>query len=150
MPCLAHLLPAAIACLAVLRVVSAEPVLRVAGTFNNWRPDDPATVMMRQSDGTCTLERFFDVGAYELKIVADGNWTTSWGDGGDGRLSRTGENLRLRILRPGPYRLTADTARDRWACREVELTRPLAVPVLRGGALPAIALGWSGYFTALL
>jgi len=134
----AHLFPAAIACLTILRVVSAEPVLHVAGTFNHWRPDDPATVMTRQPDGTCTLERFFDVGAYELKIVADGNWATSWGNGGDGRLSRTGGNLQLRILRPGPYRLIADTARDRWACQEVRLTKPLAVPVLRGGGYVGI------------
>lgn len=122
----------------ILNAASADPVVRIAGTFNNWRVDDPATVMSRQADGTYTIERFFDAGSYELKFVADGNWSRNWGDGGGDRLSRTGGNLQLNILRPGPYRLTADTDHNRWSCREADLTKPLAVPVLRGGGYVGI------------
>jgi cyclomaltodextrinase len=124
--------------LASVRVAAAEPVIRVAGTFNQWRPDDPATLMTRQADGTFVLEHFFDVGTYELKFVADGNWSTNWGDGGGDRLSRTGGNLQLAVPRPGPYCLVADIERNRWSCREAELKRPLAVPALRGGGYVGI------------
>ena len=52
-------------------------------------------VVDRQPDGTYAVERFFETGAYELKFVADGNWATNWGDGGDERLSRTGGNASM-------------------------------------------------------
>lgn len=44
----------------------------IAGTFNDWRPDD--TQMVPQGDGRWLKELTLPPGTYEYRLVVDGAW----------------------------------------------------------------------------
>lgn len=52
---------------------SADRVF-LAGSFNNWQPDDPRYRMERQGDSLWTLTLELDPGRYLYKFVVDGHW----------------------------------------------------------------------------
>ena len=93
---------------------SEEPVIRLAGTFNNWSTVDD-TYRLTGRDGSYELSRFWAGGAYEFKFVFDGTWSQHLGASQDGKLEQPGANIRFRIPEAGFYRFTLRLNDHEWA-----------------------------------
>ncbi|TMQ07486.1 MAG: hypothetical protein E6J90_43310 [Deltaproteobacteria bacterium] len=66
----------------------------LAGTFNDWHPDDPKFLMADAGNGTWTITVKLTPGTYQYKYVADGQWIKdpySPGDAPDGFGGRNGK-----------------------------------------------------------
>lgn len=46
----------------------------LAGTFNEWKPDNPQYLMTDDGTGTWTITVKLPAGTYQYKYVADGKW----------------------------------------------------------------------------
>lgn len=66
----------------------------LAGTFNEWKPDNPQYLMTDDGTGTWTITVKLPAGTYQYKYVADGTWIKdpySPSDAPDGYGGRNGK-----------------------------------------------------------
>ncbi|MHB2018678.1 MAG: alpha/beta hydrolase-fold protein [Candidatus Xenobia bacterium] len=95
----------------------------VAGTFNDWAPDDAAFELPAMEDGLWEGRVVLDRGGHGFKFAVDGNWDVNWGNGGagsvmpplEGKLQPDGSNILLNVYLPGVYLFRVDEKDGTWA-----------------------------------
>ncbi len=103
------------------------PQLNVAGTFNDWSPTNAAYRMKPISDQEFQLETFLRSGRHKFKIVFDGGWAKTWGEGPGGKLVQPGADIPLKVQQSGGYRIYLNLAEHRWTLEKSPLSTPHAV-----------------------
>src|ERR1041385_3247727 len=109
---------------------NGEPIIRLAGTFNNWSTVDDEYRMSGAGD-RYELSQYWLAGRYQFKFAFDGSWSRHLGGVGEKRLAQPGENIVLRIPEAGYYRIKIDLERNEWGFDRDESRRneppPLAL-----------------------
>ena len=87
--------------------------LYVPGAYQGWKPDVASSLILVKDDGT--YEGYINFpAASEFKLTSAPNWdNTNYGTGGAGKLSTTGENLRIET--PGFYLIKVNLGANTWS-----------------------------------
>ncbi|MEK6643324.1 MAG: alpha amylase N-terminal ig-like domain-containing protein [Planctomycetota bacterium] len=87
-----------------------EPVIRMAGTFNNWSTSNDDYRLTKVGE-RYELVRFWPCGMYEFKFVFDGTWSRHLGMGDDGKLGQPGRDIELCVEQSGVYAIQLDVGK---------------------------------------
>jgi glycosidase len=109
-----HALPGLIVIALCTTAWADEPVIRLAGTFNNWSTQDDDYRMAKAGE-RYELVGSWEPGTHEFKFVFDGSWDRHLGAAEDGKLVQPGVNIQLNIPEPGGYAVVYDPRQFRWA-----------------------------------
>lgn len=92
--------------------------LYVPGAYQGWKPDVASSLILVKDDGS--YEGYINFpAASEFKLTSAPNWdNTNYGTGGAGKLSATGENLK--IDSPGFYLLKASLSASTWSATKTQ------------------------------
>lgn len=90
-----------------------EPVIRMAGTFNNWSTNND-DYRLTKVDDHYELVRFWPCGKYEFKFVFDGSWSKHLGMGDDGKLRQPGRDIEWCAEQSAVYVLVLDNNLAKW------------------------------------
>lgn len=121
-----------------------EPVIRMAGTFNNWSTNND-DYRLTKVDDHYELVRFWPCGKYEFKFVFDGSWSKHLGMGDDGKLRQPGRDIELCVKQSGEYRITLNENEKSWTSANQPPSRPKAIIKLGTGVVHGMVVGDSTY-----
>lgn len=118
----------------------ADPVWRLAGTFNGWNAADEAHRLTRLFDGVYFIEFWLDAGHHEFKFVRDGDWSIEHlGAAGEkGALTQPGDNIVLDFAWRRLVSIILDPAKRTWTMQRPVVKEPIAIVDL--GGLPRVGL----------
>jgi cyclomaltodextrinase / maltogenic alpha-amylase / neopullulanase len=102
-----------------------EPVIRLAGTFNNWSTSND-DYRLTKVDDHHELVRFWPCGRYEFKFVFDGSWSRHLGMGDDGKLNQPGRDIELCVEQSGCYAIQLDSSGKQFSFNSRAPVRPIA------------------------
>ncbi len=105
-----------------------EPVIRMAGTFNNWSTNND-DYRLTKVDDHYELVRFWPCGKYEFKFVFDGSWSKHLGMGDDGKLGQPGRDIELLVKQSGTSALCLDLDRKQFRLERRASER--LIPIIR-------------------
>lgn len=105
-----------------------EPVIRMAGTFNNWSTNND-DYRLTKVDDHYELVRFWPCGKYEFKFVFDGSWSKHLGMGDDGKLTQPGRDIELGVKQSAAYAICLDLDRKQFRLEQRASDRP--IPIIR-------------------
>lgn len=107
-----------------------EPVIRMAGTFNNWSTNND-DYRLTKVDDHYELVRFWPCGKYEFKFVFDGSWSKHLGMGDDGKLSQPGRDIELCVEQSQEYKLIVESNFQSFRFEARPASRPHAIFIVR-------------------
>ncbi|MBI5762176.1 MAG: alpha amylase N-terminal ig-like domain-containing protein [Planctomycetes bacterium] len=105
-----------------------EPVIRMAGTFNNWSTNND-DYRLTKVDDHYELVRFWPCGKYEFKFVFDGSWSKHLGMGDDGKLGQPGRDIELLVKQSGTFAICLELDRKQFRLEPRASDRP--IPIIR-------------------
>lgn len=109
---------------------SARPTLNLTGTFNDWRPDDPAFVLSPTGNDRHRIKKFFRAGRYQFKFAVNGGWANHYGAGDGNAVSQPGGDITLDIPRHGAYFIDLDLRGKRWTLVPTTVEQPTPVVLI--------------------
>lgn len=112
----------------------ADPVWRLAGTFNGWNASDDAHRLTRLPGGTWFIEFWLDAGHHEFKFVRDGDWNIEHlgAADGDGSLTQPGGNIALDFASRRLVSIILDPSRHTWRLQRPVVKELIAIVDLGG------------------
>ncbi len=112
----------------------AEPIWRLAGTFNGWTASDDSRRLTPLPDGTFYIEFWLDAGHHEFKFVRDGDWSVEHlgAAGDDGGLTQPGDNIALDFASRRLVSIILDPSKRTWRFERPLVKEPLAIVDLGG------------------
>ncbi len=88
----------------------------LAGTFNDWNPNDPAFRLdYAPSKSRWEIATLFQKGRYQFKFVMNGGWDVNRGMSDAGGLEQPGKDIPLDIPSTGYYKISYDPSAERWS-----------------------------------
>ena len=98
----------------------------MAGSFNNWNPNDPAYQFQNSGNGKWEYTNLFYEGEHKFKFVMNKGWDIHRGVEQNGKLIQPGGDIILKITKTGFYKIVIDFIQDDWSYSEAEQNKPLA------------------------
>lgn len=111
-----------------------DSIWRLAGSFNDWNPNDDRWRLTPASDGVHFIEVALPAGEYEFKFVRGGDWGVEHLGQGTlvSTLTQPGQNIPLRLDAGAKVTVTLDPSNRVWRLGRPEVDRPVPIARLVG------------------